>query len=783
MFTIAIMTVYGAMLGSANALLLSYLQSLHSKSPGNSCHLQIRRDLSCEGCHRPPSFRLLAVTTVESPDITWDAFTGQSSRITNDDISQKVEQFQPSSFKSLVSNGSILDQAQQLKDSVDIVSVIESYQLDGFRRMGNRATAVCPFHNDHIPSLSIDSSRRIYKCFACGAGGDVFRFVQEYSKLPGQVEKSFGEAVWQISKTFGDGSIGSSYTSKRSMEEQHELLRKKDRILLANAAAAAFYADCLKQPFAGGARYHLLSRRVSVSSILTFSMGYAPDTYYDGRRSWGDGSLVYRLRDLGFTPAEILNAGLAIRIKKSNQESKKSVLGSSEALATNDEHSAEDVDYSSLMDRFRGRLMVPILDTSGTKILAFGGRVISPPETGCVVTKLNDFKAPKYLNSPESDVFEKKKILFGQNLATNAIRDAIDSATSTPLLIVEGYMDAIALWDAGITSVVASMGTAVTLEQLEAAAKTAGTRGGRIVLCLDNDDAGVAAIERLCRNGMLSEAATKYIVAISVARLPDRVKDPAEFIEFRKAGGTDLTQVADDFRKEVIDVAVEWTEWFIQRVVAKYDVTAPRGAVGSFSNIFESVADFLATALRPADRTKRAYEVAGLLSNILAKERNSTEISSAVRIQLESDLIDLASRLSDAKEALQRRVESVSGLSTTHASSAVSALSRGYGPSSSDQDDKISKRARSRVTFDDSTKGSADNNSKSPLPGVPASRQTSARVQLKQTRAKIQRQRDVESLTPHFAGFRFSHQSDSDWLGLHVEKVSRIWMPSIIRSR
>lgn len=754
-----------------------------------------------------------------------------SSALLQPENGVKVSASSPSS--SLLS-----EQLQQLKDSVDIVTAIESYQLDGFKRTGggggsgggsrsrsgnnhNRAVAVCPFHDDHNPSLSIDSSRQIYKCFSCGAGGDVFRFVQEYSKLPGHgPELTFGQAVQHISTAFGDGrtsilgsamssSSKSSYSPAR-MEEQQRLQRKKDRMLLANAAAAAFFADCLTEPIAGGARYHLRSRQLSVLSIRAFAMGYAPDAYLFGAQKsrskhndWGEGSLVHHLRDLGFTPTEILDAGLATRTKKLSQPAgqKRTTNGavSRETKdSTTDESAtfADDPDttnYSTLMDRFRARIMVPIFDASGSNILGFGGRVLPPPEMDVIEVvdgKMSDsnsnFKAPKYLNSPESQVFEKKNILFGQHVAQQTIREANSNSattttTSSALLVVEGYMDAIALWDAGIGNVVASMGTAVTAEQLELAAQTAGTRGGRIVLCLDNDTAGVTAMERLCKNGMLAECVTKHVVAIAVARLPDGVKDPAEFIESRKSSGADMTQVANDFRREVIDCAVDWTEWFIQRIIREYNREAPRGANGSFSDIFERIADFLASSLRPADRTKRAYEVAGLLSDILARERNTTEISGAVRIQLESDLIDLASRLSDAKGAIQRRIESVAnGPSSTgtSASSALSALTRGHGPNSPDQVDKLSVRGRTTIALESGKGSSRTGSAKRSHPEVPASPKASVRVQIKKpTRAKMTRQLDVESLTPHFSGFRFTHQFDSDWLGLSKsEKVCRKMM-------
>jgi CHC2 zinc finger len=208
---------------------------------------------------------------------------------------------------------SIKEQVQQLKDSVNIVSVMESYPLQQFRRTGpHRATAICPFHDDHNPSLSIDSTKQIYKCFACGAGGDVVHFVQEYSKLPvwkPQEVLSFGQAIRYISTKFGDGTMGnmfSTYQSTQPNDSAQMLLYKKDRILSANAYAASFYSDCFKQPLAGGARYHLRSRGLSVTTWRTFAIGFAPDTYFDGRwtQTRGRGTFswfrLFNKRDIGF---------------------------------------------------------------------------------------------------------------------------------------------------------------------------------------------------------------------------------------------------------------------------------------------------------------------------------------------------------------------------------------------------------------------------------------------------------------------------------------------------
>jgi len=420
--------------------------------------------------------------------------------------------------------------------------------------------------------------------------------------------------------------------------------------------------------------------------------------------------------------------------------------------------------------------MVPIWDESGTQVLGFGGRIVPAPESddGPSKNPQRGFKIAKYLNSPESDVFLKRKILFGQHLAKSALLKAVGSKTSTPpLLIVEGYMDAMSLWNAGIRNVVASMGTAISLEQLELAARIAGTRGGRIILCLDNDDAGRMAVERLCGNGIIKDCIAKHAISVQVAQLPSNIKDPADFMEFQRKQDVGGQEAVELFRKVVVDMAIDWTEWYINVLICDYNCNASSGTAGSFNVVFERIADFLASTLSPAERTKRAYEVAGKLSEILASEQNATEISVSVRIQLESDLINLATRLASSKEAIQLRVESASDASSVNPLT-VAALVRGYGPQSSDNHwKKLSKNAtKTQASLERSHQFSR----KLPPPPLPTQdvsfkKSGDSRRPIKTKRAKIKREPDGVSLTAHFSGFRFAHQSDMDWLELGVNKV------------
>jgi hypothetical protein len=430
------------------------------------------------------------------------------------------------------------DQLDQLLDTVDIVALIESYGLPGFQRTSaEKATCICPFHDDHNPSLQINGEWGIYKCFSCGAGGNALKFVREYSEKSSK-PLTFVDAVRVLDKCaktmpmvggvtrrIGSSNNNGNSTSqgkKKSLRRQKVVgSTPRERILYANLFAAAYFEESLfGLPSAGSARTHLRSRGVHPTTVKAFAVGFAPESYFlggtattrQGPKFWGDGSLVYRLRDEGFTPQEIIDAGLATVTRKGKEQQKQQELqlksqqqqkeSHNETSSDNNDDGGEAVpepqyehkDFSTLMDRFRGRLIVPIFDAKGTHVLGFGGRILETSEDGNP-----DFKAAKYLNSPESLVFSKKELLFGEHMIkfesaatdsaatttadTKASVTAMAMAKRRPrsLIIVEGYMDAIALWQAGVQETVACMGTALTREQLMAAAEKARNIGGKLL--------------------------------------------------------------------------------------------------------------------------------------------------------------------------------------------------------------------------------------------------------------------------------------------------------------
>jgi hypothetical protein len=250
-------------------------------------------------------------------------------------------------------------------------------------------------------------------------------------------------------------------------------------------------------------------------------------------------------------------------------------------------------------------------------------------------------------------------------------------------------------------------------------------------------------------------------------------KDPGEFIEFHRNNETDGGTIADIFRQQVINTAKDWSEWFVSFILDhRYDENAVSGA-GSFGGVFQRVAEFLAGFPNPADRTKSAVQVAGRLAAIMAAESNATSVSKAARMQLESDLIDTAARIAATRDAMKRRVDSISGGSPTESRALLSALAQGSGPMEKGGDiDKLSGKALRALARSEQTGG------KGKEPNTEVKREVPRTLPPKEKRLQRRRmyrpptERTAPSLTPHFAGFEFENQSDRDWLGIRKVRES-----------
>ena len=309
-----------------------------------------------------------------------------------------------------------------IKARLDIVQFVSQYVP--LKKAGRNYIAPCPFHTERTPSFVVFPETQGWHCFgACGEGGDIFNFVMKKEGL------DFVSALRLLAEKAG------IELQERSPEQaqQNEYADKLRGLL--DVAARFFHQKLLRGPQGQQARAYVQQRGLEPETLDRFVIGYAPGGWQDA---------LDHLRLIGYSIEEVIDAGLAIRN-----------------------------DSGRVYDRFRNRLMIPISDERG-RVIGFGARALDPEDN------------PKYLNSPQTELFDKSATLFGLHLARRAIRE------SETAVIVEGYMDAIQAHQAGFTNVVAQMGTALTRIQLKALSKYA----RRLILALDPDAAGMKATMR-----------------------------------------------------------------------------------------------------------------------------------------------------------------------------------------------------------------------------------------------------------------------------------------------
>lgn len=350
-----------------------------------------------------------------------------------------------------------VDQRDQILAATDLVRLIgESVAL---KARGREYIGLCPFHDDKNPSLHVSPAKQIYKCFSCGAGGTAFDFMMNYHKM------TFVEALKHLADRAGI-KLESAHGARGTGDEPTD----RQRIAEANQLALGFFRSLLRHPEHGReARQYIEKRGISPEMVEAFQIGYAPDRW-DG--------LVLTIGQKGWNRRGFELAGL---------------ISPRQASASHPE--------GSYYDRLRHRLIFPICDQLG-RVIAFGGR------------KLCDEDEPKYLNSPETLLFNKSATLFGLHLAKKAI---IDSKTA---VIVEGYTDVIACHQAGVTNVVATLGTALTMEHVAVLRRFC----ENVVLIFDADEAGQKAADRALELFLTGD------LDVTIAVLPDGL-DPAELFE------------------------------------------------------------------------------------------------------------------------------------------------------------------------------------------------------------------------------------------------------------
>ncbi|WP_448571538.1 DNA primase [Trichothermofontia sp.] len=383
------------------------------------------------------------------------------------------------------------DTIDQVKQRADIVDVVSEHVV--LKKRGKDFVGLCPFHDDKSPSFTVSPGKQFYYCFSCGAGGNAIKFLMELG------QRSFSDVVLDLARRYQVPVTPLEPEQRQALQRQLTVREQLYEIL---ALTARFYEHALRQPQGQQALAYLYEqRRLRPETIQQFQLGYAPagwETLY--------GYLVTQKH----YPVDLVEqAGLIVPRKSGG----------------------------GYYDRFRDRLMIPIHDLQ-SRVIGFGGRALGDEQ-------------PKYLNSPDTDLFDKGRTLFALDKARAAI------AKTDQAVVVEGYFDVIALHAAGITQVVASLGTALSTAQIHQLLRY--TESKQIILNFDADRAGTQAAQRAI--GEVEDLAYQGQVQLRVLTIPDG-KDPDEFLK---------RQTADDYR-ELLRQAPLWLDWQIQQILVGKDL-------------------------------------------------------------------------------------------------------------------------------------------------------------------------------------------------------------------
>ncbi|MDD6120274.1 MAG: DNA primase [Selenomonadaceae bacterium] len=396
----------------------------------------------------------------------------------------------------------------QVDAQTDILQVVQSYVP--MKRRGNRYWGCCPFHHEKTPSFSVVPDKGFFYCFGCHAGGNAFKFLSLIENI------TYFDAIRMQAE-----KLGIPMPARERTPEQEARDRQFANLRQVNKMARDYFHNCLTLTRYGqpGLAY-FAGRGISKETIEEFSLGFAPD-------AWDMLSRAFQKREV---PAEVLlAAGLSAQRRQGN----------------------------GLYDRFRNRVIIPIADIRG-RVVGFGGRVL-------------DDSKPKYLNTPETILFNKRKLLFGLDRSHRAIQDVGYA------IVVEGYMDAISVFGAGVQNVVATLGTAFTQEHARLLLQYA----QRIYFCYDSDAAGQKATLRALSIVQRTGAEVRVIV------VPDG-KDPDEYI--RKHG-------AEAFRK-LAEKAQDLYSYMLQHALREFDAGTPDGR----SRITQAMAPVIADAANTMQR-------------------------------------------------------------------------------------------------------------------------------------------------------------------------------------
>ncbi len=357
---------------------------------------------------------------------------------------------------------------EEIRATANAVDIISEYvQL---RKRGKNYVGLCPFHNEKTPSFTVSDEKQIFHCFGCHTGGNVFKFLMEYKKI------SFVEAVQEIAEQLGNPLEDQESAGYEEQQTEQETLYD-----INTEAAKYFLNNLLNDEEAKGARKYLQARNLKTQTIRAFGLGYT-------LRGWEN--------FINFAKGKTIDLDRAVKL---------GLIGKS--------------DDGRFYDKLPGRLIFPIFSPNG-RVVAFAGRILDPEKKGA-----------KYINSPESLIYSKSKILYGLSFAKDEIR-RLNKA-----ILVEGYMDLISLYQSGIKNVVAISGTALTDDQVQLLSRY--TKD--VVLLFDSDTAGIKASMRSI------EVLLKQDMEVKIVSLPEG-EDPDSYVnKFGKDKFDDLMKIAENF--------------------------------------------------------------------------------------------------------------------------------------------------------------------------------------------------------------------------------------------
>lgn len=429
----------------------------------------------------------------------------------------------------------------EIKSRLDIVEFISAY-APSLKKAGRTYKGLCPFHAEKTPSFIVFPETQTWHCFgACGVGGDIFGFLMRREGY------DFPEALKVLADKAG------VLLPERSAEAQESDKTRRRLLEIMSAASEFFYEQLTVSPEGAFAREYITGRGLSQTTIHRFQLGYAPNQWE---------ALKLRLLKKGYTEADMVSTGLLV-VKE---------------------------DGSAKYDRFRDRFMVPIRDVQGD-VIGFGARA------------LREGQMPKYLNSPQSALFDKSATLFALDVAKGAIRDKGQA------VIVEGYMDALQAHERGFTNVVAEMGTALTEPQLHLLKRFT----SHFVLALDADKAGSAATLRginVARESLAQENVpvptaggliryeNRLNADIRIAALPPGKKDP-----------DDVLKEGPSAWQTVIDQATPLVDYYIKAVTADLDLSTAKGKTAAV----QAVMPVLQELKNPVEQNNYLLELARLV--------------------------------------------------------------------------------------------------------------------------------------------------------------------------